>query len=296
MCMCCMYVHMSSCRAPLPLPPRPLPTTKCFHFHQVVELLTGILRNNSAQNTDSEVSTYAYKLDECMDWENWFEPIDDMLGVVSNLTGPTAPHYYMFVRRADLSMQLPTHSKTDIPIEDFPPAFPRSPDDVLVIVKNRLSDDEVTQVMAVVPACMAAHTADAPTQILQRNPIDADMQRKINTVVPQLRARNLISREAADYLVGWANGTLLKHGKPEYPWLKHRWKNVEGQPEVALSDTSNVDILRQMKKIRCNWKVRGSELNLCSHLFVIWHPAVIHDTLRSLYIFSAWWSYTSPCN
>ena len=223
-----------------------------------MEILTGILRKNTTSDTDNNVATYAYKLDECMDWESWFEPIDEVLGVVSNLTGPTAPHYYMLVRREDLHMQLPTHAKVDkIGIDDFPPSFPRSPDDVMAIVKNRVSDDEVTQVMAVVPSCMAAHTSDVPTTLLRRNPIDPETKRKIDSVVPQLRARNLISADAANYMIRWANGTLPKHAKPEYRWLQHRWKRVEGQPEVQMSDTSNVDVLRKMKKIRCNWHVKG---------------------------------------
>jgi len=55
-----------------------------------------------------------------------------MLGVVSNLTDPTAPHYYMFVRREDLDMQMPTHAKTP-EVEDFPRGVPRNPDDVMVV-------------------------------------------------------------------------------------------------------------------------------------------------------------------
>ena len=127
---------------------------------------------------------------------------------------------------------------------------------MLVIVKNRLSDDEVTQVMATVPACMAAQIPDAPTKLLARNPVDPDMK-KIRTIVPQLKARNLISDAAASYLHGWANGTLPQYEKPEYRWLQHRWKHVHAQPEVKLSDTSNVDVIRKMKTIRCNWRVKG---------------------------------------
>ena len=158
-------------------------------------------------------------------------------------------------------MQLPSHTAAhEVDMEYFPPAFPRSPDDVCVIVKNRLSDEEVTQVMAVVPACMEPHIPDAPTHDLPRNPIDPEMQRKIKTVVPKLRARNLISVAAANYLLGWANGELPHHHKPEYKWLTHRWKRVQAQPETQLSDKSNIDIMRQMKRIRCNWKIRGVRL------------------------------------
>ena len=115
----------------------------------------------------------------------------------------------------------------------------------------------MTQVMATVPACMAAQIPDAPTKLLARNPVDPNMKHGINTIVPQLRVRNLISDAAASYLHGCANGILLQHEKPEYRWLQHRWKHVHAQPEVKLSDTSNVDVIRKMKTIRCNWRVKG---------------------------------------
>ena len=225
--------------------------------------MTGILRKHTTGNTDTSVPTYAYKHDETSNWEAWFEPIDDMLGVVSNLTGPTAPHYYMFVRREDLGSQMPTHPSTsEVDVNDFPQGVPRHPDDVLCIVKNRISDDVVTQVLAVIPSCMSARTSDAPQSVLPRNPIDAEMKHKIDTVIPQLQARNLISKEGAMYLKQWSDGTLTKHPRPDYRWLQHRWKRVAGLPETTLSDLSGVDVLRSMKKIRCNWKIRGFCLNL----------------------------------
>ena len=246
-------------------------TDMIFDASQVVELLTGILRNNSTNGTDTKVSTYAYKLDECTNWDSWFAPIDEMLGVVSNLTGPTAPHYYMFVRRDDVDAQIPTHTNAqEIEVQDFPPTFPRNPDDVMVIVKNRLSDDQVTQVMAVIPACMDARTKDVPTELHSRNPIDPEMKSKIEKIAPELRARNLISADASSYLLRWVQGTLPIHKRPDYRWLQHRWKRVQGRPEVPLSDKSNVDVIRQMKRIRCDWKVKGSCLNCC-------HDAIIHN-------------------
>ena len=105
--------------------------------------MTGILRNHTTGNTNNAVPTSAYKHDETTDWESWFAPIDDMLSVVSNLTGPSAPHYYMVIRREGLNMQMLTHANTP-EVEDFPRGVPRNPDDVMVVVKNRLSDDEVT--------------------------------------------------------------------------------------------------------------------------------------------------------
>ena len=240
-----------------------------------MDLLTGILRKHTTGNTDTSVPTYAYKHDETTDWESWFAPIDDMLGVVSNLTGPTAPHHYMFVRREDLGSQMPTCAQaSQIEIDEFPRGVPQHPDDVMCIVKNRLSDEAITQVLAVIPAHMEAKTRDVPRGMLPRNPIDADMKKKISTIVPQLLARNLISAAGANYLQQWSNGTLPKHPKPEYRWLQHRWKRVAGLPETNLSNLSGVDVLRGMKRIRCNWKIKGFGLSSSETLHVIYDSYV----------------------
>ena len=232
-----------------------------------MDLLTGILRKHTTGNTDTSVPTYAYKQDETTDWESWFAPIDDMLGVVSNITGPTAPHYYMFVRREDLDLHMPTHANiAQIEIDEFPEGIPRHPDDVMCIVKNRISDDEVTQVLAMVPAHMDGKTRNMPSRLAPRNPVDKDMRKKISTIVPQLLARNLISTAGADYLLKWLDGTLPKHPRPEYRWLQHHWKHVAGLPEAKLSNLSGVDVLRDMKRVRCNWKIQGFWLN-CSETF-----------------------------
>ena len=127
-------------------------------------------------------------------------------------------------------------------------------------LKNRLSDDEVTQVLAVILAHMEAKTRDVPRASAPRN-ADEDMKKKIHTIVPQLQARNLISADGANYLLQWSSGALPRHPRPEYRWLQHRWKCVAGLPEARLSDLSGVDVLRDMKRIRCNWRVRGSCLN-----------------------------------
>jgi hypothetical protein len=108
-------------------------------YVEVVDLMTGILRKHTTAGTDTSVPTYAYKHDETTAWESWFAPIDDMLGTVSNLGGPTAPHYYMFVRREDLHLQMPTHARAaGIEVEDFPRSVPQHLDDVMVIVKKSL--------------------------------------------------------------------------------------------------------------------------------------------------------------
>jgi hypothetical protein len=115
--------------------------------------------------------------------------------------------------------------------------------------------------MAIIPAHVEANTQNAPKALLARNPIDDDMKKKIDTVVPLLRARNLMSEEGAAYLKQWSSRTLHVHPRPEYRWLQHRWKRVAGLPEAKLSSLCGVDVMLGMKKIRCNWKIRGSELN-----------------------------------
>ena len=181
---------------------------------------------------------------------------------IGNLGGPTAAHYFLITRRADLGITLPGHSHhhvSSIPIDDFDAAFGRHPDDVMIIIKSRMADARVLQVIAAAPASLVRQFNGhlQPHGVKCRNDIADTMIQSIKTYVPQCRRRNFISIDAANYLLQWSSRTLChERAPPVYPFLLHRWTSDDDNHAVGVRMRPFV-ASHTVKRLRIVHNLRG---------------------------------------
>ncbi len=196
---------------------------------QVVELLNrfaGELGIDQASRDGAK----AYKLDEVAPWPQWAEQHGVFL---SNLTGPDAPHYFRICLRSDVANGVPTpHSlraETQPRVRAEVPVDP-SPEDVMLVVKDRMHSLEVSQVLLALPAGMRRRMLRRPQPLglHPRRPGGEAVKAKVAKVALELGELQVISPLAKDYLVDWARGIRPRCPRPlEYSFLRHRW-----QPEA----------------------------------------------------------------
>lgn len=187
---------------------------------------------------DEEARRHAwvYKHDEAAKWDDWWDQLELSF---SNLTGPDAPHYFRVGLRSDVgavTVPLP-HAmacercvQVTTPDANWPAAHP---DDVVLVVKERMASLTVSQVLALVPANLRRRMLRSPMPqgLHPRRPGGEDVKKKCARVAAQLLREKVISSEAARYLIDWANGSLVREPRPaEYTFLRHRWREEAPGP------------------------------------------------------------------
>jgi hypothetical protein len=187
---------------------------------EVVAILQDLLRDLGIDRA-SQAAAKAYKLDEAADWQAWWGELSQSL-TLSALTGPEAPHWFRICRLRDLGSAA---GETEVPVtapHGMPPKA--ESDDVVMVVKDRMSDDKVTQVVRLVPAAGCDRlTLVQPQGQHSRRPGGADVKVKVAKVARELRAKDELTEDAAAYLVGWAEGTRPKQARPkDYHFLQER--------------------------------------------------------------------------
>lgn len=183
----------------------------------------------------------AGKVDETAEWQDWGNR------VACRITGHAqrgAPHYFRIARREDVGSfaidgQGHHHQEERfVEVTDFPEGAPRSPDDIMLVVKHRLADTRPTQVIAVCPAWRRATVLERgldPVGVAARRPISAELAENIRKYAPALQQQGFISDDAAAYLVGWVNGTLPRLSRPRrFSWMSYCWRDgaVEAPPRI----------------------------------------------------------------
>ena len=136
----------------------------------------------------------------------------------NNLTGPKAPRYFRVAHRYDLGL-LSAHGhdaveETRVPcgeVGDAPPAG----EDIVVVVKQRMSSMAVSEVLRVLPAGLRDRLRDThPAGSHPRKALSADLRNKVRQRATAAYNAGAISLTARDYLVGWASGTIPKEPRP----------------------------------------------------------------------------------
>ena len=167
----------------------------------------------------------------------WADKVDL---IMSNLTGPQAPHYFKICKRSRIGLG----SGVSVDNQNFQP----NADDVLMVVKDMMASLEVQQIILLVPAAQLPSLDAQPLQPQgkhTRRPISDIDRNKVREVAEQVRREGAINPKACSYLVEWAQGTRRRLPKPEtYTFLNHRVaaapapapiQSIEGpmQPAVA---------------------------------------------------------------
>jgi len=207
----------------------------------VVEILQAFLRTSGLDPNTREAAE-AYKLDEAARWVDWAEHTNLNM---TCLTGPTAPHYFRICKRKFVGAGGP---HADGPAErqachlaDHRGYQPNG-EDVVMIVKDRMSSLEVSQIILMVPASDLPRLCGLPVQPVgkhDRRPA-ADKDRKtVCTKAQATRDEGAISQRACDYLIHWAQGTRRRLPRPvQYTFLSHRAGGAPA-PKVSSRDLPN---------------------------------------------------------
>jgi hypothetical protein len=156
----------------------------------------------------------AYKLDEAADWQEWWGETGLSL---SRLTGPDAPHWFHVCRLKDMG-------ETDVPLTSVPGMPPPLPDDVVMVVKERMASVSAHQVLRLLPANACQNLVRVqPRGLHSRRAGGEEVKAKVARVAKDLLAKGVIQPAAHDYLVGWAEGTGERHARPlTYSFLEVR--------------------------------------------------------------------------
>ncbi len=203
---------------------------------ECVQLLNRLLTNLGVDK-GSRLGAMAYKLDETADWEEWWNQVPAHF---SNLCGPEAPNYFRVCRRGDIGL-LDMHShlgKDELACEvdhNFDDGTVPCGEDIMVVIKPRISSMRVTQVAEVMPAkSLRLLTRIAqPRGIGARRHLSMKTREDIVHHAEKVFAAHAISQKARDYLVKWAEGTLARAPRPEsYAFLQHRWAAHGQQPNT----------------------------------------------------------------
>ena len=117
---------------------------------------------------------------------------------------------FKFVTRCDLGMPLnPEHGHTghkenEVAVEDLPKMFKKSPDDVMLVVKQYMSDPQPMQIICLVPAHFRGKFIHPqPVGSQGRRPKSKHLVDSVEYHVPLLIRQGMISNAAAKYLVAF---------------------------------------------------------------------------------------------
>lgn len=170
---------------------------------------------------DSRIASQAYKLDEAADWAEWRDETDL---IFSKVTGPEAPHWFRFCALRDLGGD--GSAETDVPLPSLPGLPPPGPDDVVMVVKERMASPKVLQVLRVFSAADRGRlNLLQPRGLHPRRPDSGNAKEKVARVARELHTAGALADAAHDYLVGWAEGTRHREPRPNsYAFLRHRWQ------------------------------------------------------------------------
>jgi hypothetical protein len=178
---------------------------------------------------DSRIASKVYKLDEAANWVEWW---DETGLLFSQVTGPEAPHYFRICCLTDAGASRDGAAESAAPLRSMPGMPQPNPDDVVMVVKERMASPAVLQVSRLMTVAERGHLRQLqPNGQHARRPGGDDVRAKVAKTARELHEVGAISDAACDYLAGWAEGTRHKHPRPaSYQFLAHRWQRVAIDP------------------------------------------------------------------
>lgn len=235
-----------------------------------LQLLQKILSELGVDRASREGAT-AYKMDQAADWEEWWEQVPLTL---SNLTGPEAPHYFRVCRREDLGL-LDRHGhagseETQCQIDRLLSTPPKA-EDLLMVVKSRVSSLRVLQVVELMSAGARHHCLRIPQPrgVAPRRTMSRATRNKVAERAVSLGAQNVISQKATAYLRDWVQGARIQKPRPDrYAFLSSRWQVLQGAlppSEVAIPPLPLEPSGRRLLKAPPSSQAFAEELMQTSH-------------------------------
>ena len=137
---------------------------------------------------------------------------------VSNHTGPNAPHHFRFCYRGAVGADSAGGDRdAELYAQHDDAQQPPKPDDVVMVVKDRMASTDVSQVLTLIPASELPRLRRGPAQPVgqhdRRGTTDGDRRR----VFESARAAHdagAITLRAQAYLSEWAQGTRRREQRP----------------------------------------------------------------------------------
>ena len=191
----------------------------------------------------------AYKLDEVARWDEWW----DQLGCTfSNLTGPDAPHYFRVCLRKDLGEvdAVPHDRRQELRCPSENIGDPPQAEDIMLVVKSRLHDLDVKQVVQVLPAALRTRVfrLPQPRGLCTRRAVPREVREKCARTATNLHIAREISTTSLAYLTGWSRSTRARQPRPaDYKFLNHHWLP---EPRVASNQHVHQRGDVQMQRVR----------------------------------------------
>lgn len=109
------------------------------------------------------------------------------------------------------------------------------PQPEVMVVKDRMASQEVLQVVTLLPADLTASRRQ-PRGVRRRRAGGEDVKRKVVRVARDLQLKGHLSEQAADYLIGWASGTLQRAARPDtYAFLSAGLRGMASEPVIFPS-------------------------------------------------------------
>ena len=198
--------------------------------------------NQGSVEAGTRLNAKSYKLDEAAEWKEWAET--DMNFKGKYLTGPEAPRAFHICERQDLSPD-----ETEAPFTAWPGAPTPNGRDVVVALRQSMSDRRAFQVALLVPferaEFLRRRAADGdlqPEGIHPRRPVRtkalAERHKMVRTATECHRTGHLTDKARA-YLVDWAIGIRHRELRPQrYTFLDDSGRRSRAEPTRKSSDST----------------------------------------------------------
>ena len=200
--------------------------------NELIEVLVALLERHMTVSGERE--HHAQKLDTISDWKSW--GWGSVGRKVTGITGPSAPHSFQFVRRADLHE---TITFADLNSDNLNHISElggvKDSEDVMCIVKNYMRDKVLSEIKCVLSAGCTSGLPDMPPNTTGRKPIPRGLQVKVCNASNKLYKSNYLSYNAHAYLTNWVTQNLPRMDRPDaYPWLSHKWTHASVAPRDPM--------------------------------------------------------------
>ena len=197
---------------------------------EVVDVLQQFLDGSRFEHLADE-NKKAYKLDEAAHWEQWWNQVPL---VMSDLTGPEAPHLFHLCSRCDLGLDDVQGVNTK-----WPGAPPADPMDLVMSVKSRMSSVSAHQVALILPASevksLCQTVSKQPVGVFPRRHVSDKLRGDIVRNAETVFQHGTLSEPAFRYLEGWAKSTARRKPRPHtYTFLNHRTRAANLSPAQPI--------------------------------------------------------------
>ena len=181
---------------------------------ELIQILTEV--TGSGKRIRGSEAT-AEKLDETCCWKDFVR----QAGVV--FKGLRHVHYFRFCARKDLGTDVLDNV---LELEELRGHWERHPEDIFLVTKRWLADTEVQRALAIIPAELASQMRAGfhpPAGIAPRKTIHEQIRKNLEKTVPPCFKSGELSRDGAEYLQHWSQGTLQRNRRPaNYAILAYR--------------------------------------------------------------------------